>query len=91
MPDMPPDNPMDTITKSEIIRIRETYPLALRRGDVIAIIGACGLGSEAKYDSLIETGKLIQLRNLPGAKQALYSREHVLSLMEDALESTKSY
>ncbi len=65
--------------------LKSRYPLALRKGDVLDILKTCGLGSEAKYDSLLQSGRLIPLRNLPGAKQARFSREQVLGLVAEAL------
>ena len=65
--------------------LKARYPLALRKGDVLDILKTCGLGSEAKYDSLLHSGRLVPLRNLPGAKQARYGREQVLGLMAEAL------
>ena len=70
--------------------LRKDFPTAaLKRDQIVEMFTRCGLGGLKFYLELKSSNTLIPLRNLPGAKQARYDREHVLGLIADALTPSR--
>lgn len=59
---------------------------ALQRAQIVELFRRCGLGGIEFYKTLKASGTLKPLANLPGAKQARYSREAVFTILENALK-----
>ncbi len=80
----------NTLKMTTLETLRKDFPTAaLKRDQIVEMFKRCGLGGLEFYKDLKASGTLIPLRNLPGAKQARYDREHVLGLIADAMTPSR--
>ena len=79
-----------TMTSQALQSLKDSLPLALKRGEVVQVFQRCGLGGRARLNKLKSAGTLKPLRGLQGAKQARYGKEHVLTLCSEALNASSS-
>lgn len=87
----PEPAPLAPHVVKRLAELRAAYPAsALKRDQIMDILVCCGLtdgipGAVKLYSKYRAAGLLVPLRDLIGAKQARYDREHVLDLIRDAL------